>query len=493
MSGLLFALSPEFFTRLLLFPILLVVLLVIWALPDTEQPPATLLRRAFFCYLTAIAVWPYYLAVQIPGLPLLEPRRVASILVLASLLIGVSVSPRFRRYIADLARETPWLFRAIIVYLGVQIITIGLSRAPADSFSYFLKDLMNETGMLFAAIIVFADRDAWKDLRKLIMGLAFFLSIIALAEYRNQGILWANHIPSFLAVSDPAMQDLLTPVFREGDYRVTGPFSVSLCFAEFLSLTMPFILTEVFFAKTFTRRALALALDALVLAAILTTQARTGVIGATIAHLTFGGLWAFRTWRSKPNDILGPFLGVSAVLGGIAFLFALMFVPAVYIRLLGGGSTQYSNEGRTAQLDKAWDLIFGQGAVGYGPGQGAIVLDYRNLAGLLSIDIGYLRIVLDSGIIGLIAYVVIFGGLFFRMIRRSLENTPNAQIYMALTACFGIWLVSRLVLAQNDNSSFLYILVGAAISLSASIKIGDRIKEKPRSVSLTPIARGAST
>src|SRR3546814_611194 len=203
--------------------------------------------------------------------------------------------------------------------------------------------------------------------------LAVFLAILGYFELRNQGLLWANHIPWFLKVSDPAMQNLLNPMFRAGEYRVTGPFSTSLSYAEFMAMTMPFFLHYMLEGKKLWLRIIAVFCHVLVFYGILLTQARVGIVGALTAHAVYFAAWTIKKWRQERSNIIASVLLFVMPLVLVLAAVTVLTVPRLRIMTLGGGEHAASTEGRLEQMKGSIPLIIKRPLIGYGPGQGASV------------------------------------------------------------------------------------------------------------------------
>src|ERR1700748_1026945 len=60
--------APAYFV-LFAAPPAILMLLVIWALPDLDWAPTRQLEWAFYATFIALIVWPNYLAIALPGLP----------------------------------------------------------------------------------------------------------------------------------------------------------------------------------------------------------------------------------------------------------------------------------------------------------------------------------------------------------------------------------------------------------------------------------------
>ncbi|TNE42881.1 MAG: O-antigen ligase domain-containing protein [Sphingomonadales bacterium] len=473
--GVMVAILPPAFYMMMLSPLALMFVLVVWILPETDNPPDRFMGRMFFLYFISAILWPYYLAIQIPGFPLIEIRRAFSGLATLALLVSLSVSPRFRAQLSEIFWVKPVFAKMFLAFLLVQILSLGFPKSYSSATSAFVKEQIAWTAVFFMSLYVFSKKGNVIKWVKTLCILGIIISIIGFLEYRNQGILWANHIPSFLKVSDPAMENLLTPVFRSGEYRITTTFSVSLVLAEFLSLTMPFFLHYVGFGKNIWLRILCAVADLMVFAAIVLTQARLGLVGAMTAHLVFALIWAF---KSRQRDRQG-LLSAAIVFGSPAIVFvvglAVMFVPALHVRLLGGGTHVASTQGRFDQFQAGMPLLAKRPLFGYGPMQGGAVLNYTNAAGEVSIDSGVLAVLLNYGLVGFFLY---FGMIIFLIVHGMRTGFAakdwESSFAMPAASCLIVWLATRLVLAQEDNYSLIFMVMALLLTLiyRASLSAG---------------------
>jgi O-antigen ligase len=284
---------------------------------------------------------------------------------------------------------------------------------------------------------------------------------MALFEYRNQGILWAKHIPSFLAVSDPAMERLLSPVFRDGDYRVTGTFSVSLCFAEFLSLTIPFFLQYLVNGRNKLHKIVVVVCDLLVINAILLTQARVGLVGIMVTHGIYGFIWSIRFWRTHKDSLFGPDAGPELSCGAHRFRTGYDFHWQAAADM-DGRQLHCRKYPRAVSIKQKFPSVFiHRPLFGYGPNQAGRALDFRNQAGEMSIDSSLLSIPLSYGAFGMICYYAMFrtiaGAAACDWLSRPREEEASYAMPFAVT--IAAWLTSRIVLAQEDNASFMYMFL----------------------------------
>ncbi len=465
--GFFFSVLPDQSKAMMTVPLFVMAALIVWLLPETGKPPTNFLTKMFFCYFATLILWPYYLAIQIPGAPLIEIRRAFLFLGILTMLVSISVSSKFVREMKDIINAEPVFFKILLGLVVAQTVSVFGANDVSSAFSAYLRIQLAHTGALFIAIYVLSKQGRVVFFANMIRVVAVILAIIAILEYENQGILWAHHIPSFLQVDDPAMVNLLDSAFRAGDYRVVGTFSVPLCYAEFMALTLPFFLHYMLFGEKRGYKFILLICDALVINAILLTQARVGIVGIMVTHGIYGFIWSIRFWRTHKDSLFGPALALSYPVGLTVFGLAMIFVGRLRGLWMGGAVEGASTLGRYAQADAFPPVFIHKPLFGYGPAQGAKALNFRNPAGELSIDSGLLNIPLCYGAVGAVFY---FGMFIFMLIMgmRLAFDARDREIGYAMPAAVTIafWLVSRIVLAQEDNASFMYMMMGTLVALS---------------------------
>lgn len=494
--GFLFAALPDESKPLLTIPLFAMLALIVWLLPETGRPPTRFMTTTFFFYFIALTMWPYYLAIQLPGAPLIEIRRFFLLLTVIGLLLCLSVSREFRTVMKEIMAARPIFFKFLVAFVAVQALSLVGTPEPASASLTFIRNQLQWTAIAFISMHVLSKPGRVIFFANLICALAIILAIMAYFELENQQVLWANHIPSFLQINDPVMERLLSPVFRSGEYRVKGPFSVSLTFAEFLCLTLPFFLQYILFGRNMFLRVIYMVADALVINAILDTQARVGIVGMIVAHAIYGLVWSVRFWHTRKDNVFGPAFVLAYPVGLFFFSLAMIFVGRLRGLWLGGAEEGASTDGRLAQAALFPSTFLHRPLFGYGPMQGAEALGYRNQAGEMSIDSALLSIPLDYGAFGFICYY----GMFIYMLIEAMKlafsaKDREASYAMPASVALAIWLTARIVLSQEDNTSFAYMILGMIAALAYQRKKlgaeGDRNRqdasprpEKPRRRSL---------
>ncbi|MET3724062.1 O-antigen ligase family protein [Sphingomonas trueperi] len=447
-------------------PLALLALLVVWALPDAKAAPTRALTHAFTAFVLFMILWPNYLAVSVAGLPWISMRRLVGLILTALLMICLSTSKPFRQGMADVFRTSPWLSRLLIGFIIIQFLASIFSVSPGETIGRWVNTTFTSTAVCFTTIWLFGP--GGKTVPWLVNRLAiavFVLMVIGVFEARAQHVLWLEHIPSFLRIDDAVLSQLIQPHIRNW-YRVVTTYTTPLAYGELLALTTPFVLYRMVNAKTWPIRLFWLAFDVFVFYSAVLSTARLALVGFLAAHAVFGLLWGLHRWRNARGDLIGisATMMYPAVL--VALALAVLFVPALHVRVLGGGAAQASTDARSAQFHMAMPVIARRPLLGYGPGEGGGAINWRTPEGILTIDLGFVALAADVGVFGFLAYVgVILLSIIglFRIGWRDFASPfpPEFAIVVSLT----VLISTRLVLAQGDNDPLFMILFGLSLAM----------------------------
>lgn len=465
--GFFYALLPPAFMTMLLMPLGVLLLLIIWALPVTSMQPPAALNYLFWAFFVTLYIWPNYLALALPGLPWITVNRLFGGPLLAILLVCASASQPFRSQMKELLGSAGWIWKMVAAFALVQLISIPISREVYVTVNRVISQQIIWTGIFFASVWVFRKPAALKLWGNVMILLAVFVSAIGVLEARRGGVLWANSIPSFLQIEDPAVVRVLSGIYREGVYRVVSTTMSPLSLAEFLALSTAFVLHGVVMSRNWWLRLLLVLVDVLVIYVIVLTDARLGLVGALTIHSVYGLVWAAQRWRNVKGTLIGPAITLAypAMLATVAIV--VVSVPRLRVMILGGGRNQASNDARQAQFEMMPPVFIKSPVIGYGSGQGAERLGYTNLGGEVTIDSYILSILLDYGAVGFILfYGLIIGGIVkagkIAIQGRDEVTALGIPIAMFLLAFFQI----KLVLSQEANNSLLFMMLGAIVALA---------------------------
>ncbi|MBA2920744.1 hypothetical protein GON01_06990 [Sphingomonas sp. MAH-20] len=471
--GLFYGLSVVVLPPILLlyisFPVLLLIALILWAMPDSGEGPLALVTLGFFGFSLTVLLWPDYVAMQVPDFARISFRRLWSWELAACLLLCLSMSSAVRNRLRDrMAVTRPFWIMAGLYFAG-QWLTVPFSTAPFASINISLN-LFFVCGIPLLAATYLCD--SAKSLRRweiLILLAALGNCLIAAIEVRNGEVPWANHIPSFLSVDAETLQGILAGNVRDGKYRAASVFTVSLCLAEFLSVAAPFALGRALATNRLASIALWIAVDLILLGAIALTRSRLGIIGWLVSHAVFVLLWGWKRWSGKARDLVGPAVSLAFPLGASALLVAMFTVPAVRNRTIAGGSTGLSDMARRDQFELFWPKFISN-PIGHGSGQSGVILDYHQPGGKLSVDSYFITTGIDYGVIGLICFFGMFLYTFYLMGTAYLSSdSEETDIALPIACAIAVLFIVRMVLSQGDNLPLIFMVWGTAIAVYARL------------------------
>lgn len=465
--GFFYALTTPYLFMLFVTPLAFLMIITIWALPDVRHAPTRTMERFYYAFFVCLILWPNYLAIALPGLPWITLLRLTGIPMALLLLIALSTSKAFRQDLSRVLSVAPPAWKMLLAFVVIQLITIGLSRAPDQSLQKFIVAQTNWTAIFFVSCYVFMRPGSVTRYVTLIWVAALVICGMGIWEAAVQKVLWAGHIPSFLKITDAEL--LLQSSYRStsGVYRVKATFSTPLGLAEFLALTMPFLLHFAFGNFRLIVRIAALVSIPIVIRVIDSTDARLGMVGVLISILLYVGVWGMLRWRRLKNDVIGPAVVLAYPAFFVLFVGATFFVRRVEVMVWGDGSQQSSTDARTTQWTMGLPKVFAN-PIGYGAGQGSPTLGFY-VGGFQTIDTYYLAIMLEYGIIGFFLYyaLILYVGWLGagRIVNQKGFSEPEAQFIVPASISLGVFFVIKSVFAQQDNHPLIYMLMGMIIAL----------------------------
>ncbi|WP_261370964.1 O-antigen ligase family protein [Sphingobium sp. B2] len=483
--GVLLAMFAYNFLVELLAPLAIFALLIIWMLPDTENPPRRLLFGLMWALLVAQLVWPDYLAVDAMGLPWITALRLITLPLGLIFLISLSVSPSMRSNVKQIIASAPKVWQFLVVFMVLAFVSVGYSSSPAISMDRYVIALLYWTLPFFVGAYVFAQPGRAMALIWLLWATILFLCAMGLWEERLGQVPWGPHIPSFLAIQDESVLRILTGAARAatGIYRVQSKFSTSLGFAEFLGLTTPFIVHMLVAAKNWIVRIAALATLPLMFYCIVATDSRLGIVGFFLSFLFYLFFWGFLRRAQDKESLIGTAVIVAYPAVFIAFLASTMVVPQISAMVWGSGAQQASTEARQEQYRQGIPMVIAR-PWGYGIGRGASQLGFVNRAGIGTIDTYVLAIALEVGILGLITYFGMFiAAIYAGAIAVQSARDRETRLLIPLVIALAIFIVIKTILSQLDNHPLVFVLLGATVALTYRVqqsqKDGDYALYKP--------------
>jgi len=466
--GFAFAILVPFIVVPFAIPPMILLLLIIWAMPDATAPVRTM-NFFFFAFFLGMIVWPNYVSIALPGLPWISIKRLTVFPLSLLLLYGVSVSHEFRKTLGSALQISPPIWKAIAALAVIETLSIAFSNSVPFSISKLVIAQTEWTAIFFVSCYVFLKPGLPTRWMLCMWGAALWICALGIWEYRLGYVPWRDHIPSFFQIDDPAVQRALAGAQRSalGIHRVASTFSTSLGLAEYLALAIPFVLHFVRSEFNWKLRLAAIISVPTFVFVIVISQSRLGLIGAIISLLAFIFVWAI---RRRIADRANPFwTGILVAYPVIfsAIVASTFFVGRIHARVWGNGPQQFSNQSRIEQYNLGIPKILSH-PWGYGIGNGNEALGFVDVNGATTIDSYYLLIGLEYGIIGFIVY---YGMFLFAIYLAAKPSISSARLEgeHALLIPAGIALVNffviKSVFAQSDNHAIVFMILGMVVAL----------------------------
>jgi len=463
--GRYFATMPQKYMLVLLAPLAVMALLVVWVLPDRDTAPTGMMSRLLLAFFAVSLAWPDYLALQLPGLPWISFRRLFLGPTVLLLLVSFSVSRQFRKEMSETLNAEPLLWKMLLGFVLIQFVSIAGGPDPVGSFKNFINYQLAWTAVFFASVYAFRDPRVTRKFFTVFFVACMVVGLIAILETENRAVLWRNSVPSFLQVDLETMAGVLESSYRFGQFRAKSVYGQPLAFAEIMAMVTPVVLYFIFTVKQTWKRIGLIVLDLLVLYCLTLPQSRLGMIGYMAAHALFILIWAGRIWLRHKFSILGPTITLAYPVLVIALAGAVMTVPSMREKFIGGADTANSDQARKIQKLAARGVILRNPVIGHGPRQAAGVLGFV-AANRVTLDNYFLWIALDYGLIGFGVYYGLFLLAIHRMFMISIRDVDedNNRALTVMTA-LAVFVLLKTVLSEEDNHSMVFMMLGLAVAL----------------------------
>jgi hypothetical protein len=472
--GMVFAFMAPALIVLWIAPIGILLLAVIWALPDARTAPTRALSGLFFAFVIVLSTWPNYLSISLHqfGLPWVSMERIVSTPLALVFLICVSTSAKLRSNLAESLRAQPIVWKLLVAFVVIQTYCIFLSPLPIQALDRYVSMQMTLPMMFFISAYIFLRPGVIENWVRTIWLAAIITGLIGIAEWRVHHLLWLNHLPSFLAM-DPLVAKELTPIFRNytSIYRTQSVFSTAIGFGEYISLCMPFILNHgLTRARTLEGIAALLTVPFLCFVAYI-TNARSAIIGLLAGFGVFGFFWGYTQMRLNPDRLIGRTIVMGYPVFSALALASTFIFGRLHRMVWGGGETVSSTVSRSMQYSKGIPLVLKQ-PIGYGIDRAGVTLGFYQPNGTLTIDTYYLAVALNYGILGFLVYYGMFVCGIIGAGRLTLRDNGadrETSYVGAIAASILTFIIIKSVFSQQDNHPLMYMILGMLMAISARI------------------------
>jgi hypothetical protein len=412
-------------------PILALLAVVIWTLPEADVNVDGLLRKLFFWFLALQMVWPTYMALNLPGLPWISPGRIAMLSMVAVIAYGLGQSRALRAEFSERWSAAPWLKRMFWAFVVIQVITLPMAAANLGSaLKTFVFAQMYNTLLACVAAYVIVMPGAALTLRRVMGVSAFFVAAVMIPEVRYEGPVWGPYIPEWLKGDPELVAKALAPQSRAADglYRARSIFTIALYCAEYLGILMPFVLHNLVKANATWKRVAMIGVWLLMAVGMWYTNNRTAMVALIATHVLYGMWWSMRRRivSRGTNDLVGPSVLMLYPAAAVAFLTIVLSSRTAYVRIIGGGQHQASNDSREGQYAAMWEKLKAN-PFGHGSGQGAQTVGWIGARDTLTLDSWVINLLMEFGVVGFLIYALMFFTAIIRAGRVYLRSQGRTK------------------------------------------------------------------
>ncbi len=422
----------------------------------------------FVTLLCLFCTYPQYISLQVSGLPWISPMRMVLALLVIVWLYALRNSDAMRSRITDIVKANRPFFMLLGIFIACQLLSIPTSRNPGQALQKFALFQLYWTFPLFVTLSLLGDRRRLQLFGTLLIVFALFQCLVGFLEARQERLLWLDYLPPGFGADSEVLTRILQGTFRAEGYRVQGSFTVSLVYAEFLAVLLPFALFAFVDGRGLLLRTLGLVTAIAILPAQYLSGSRLGMVGSITVFMAVMSLYVFRVWKADKRSMLGPFLVMLLPVLLAGFVAAIAASPRLRALTIGGGAQQASTDSRFEMWVQGIPRIFERPLFGHGAGLGAETLGFTNLAGVLTIDTYWLSALLEFGIVGFVALFGMVGLAIWSGARTYVERrSPSAWLGGPIAAALLAFVVIKLVLSQADNHLLIFVLMAMAMLVRA--------------------------
>ena len=416
-------------------------------------------------YLFLLVIWPRYALIRLPGVPGLSPPRMIQLVVLLLWAYLIIKSDGFRgRAIERLRLAKPFVI-LLTIFISLKFFSIFISDYPLQSAKGWMNELISFYLLFFIALTVIESKADFEFILKSFTLAFLVVCVVGLYEF----YVGRNVFFGLLEVDSDYLYQVLRDKDRAGSYRIQSTFSHPLTLSECVVMAVPLV-AILFFGKKITilRGVIFLFLLGLGAFVVLKTGSRSG-LGAffAIAVCAFF-LMCIREIRNQKSGIATGFYVLLLVgLAGCAVIGAYLISD-----LLIGRTLREYNSGmvRVDMWKHGLRLAADSPLLGYGQDMAAGVLGFSGHGGVVTIDSYYLSILLESGVVSLLAYIAMMVFVAIESLRFGMKsNEYSFAALMLLSALVGFSLIKS-ILSLTHNHGLVMIFIGCLFWLLSNEK-----------------------
>jgi O-antigen ligase len=433
------------------------------ALPGREPPDRFLKRVASLMFLLAI-VWPQYIFLSAASLPRVNPFTLGSFLFLS--LVAV-IALHYRKFAAELTSQLASIRGLVIVYvfwMCWRILASAIVDFPVARILEIFREFVFVHSAFFVALMLTRSNGWRARLTTLLIFSSFLVAsagIVEAVEQRNRFVAFASAGEAGQLGS--VIANIASEKLRSGTFRVQSVFGHPILFGQFLGAVLPLLFVAFASRRGVLYRLLIVVVALLCLVGIWKSGSRSGVLAAVTSIAVLALLvW----WRVlKYSNV---FRGLAIALVPVLILGAAVGAMAVQELVRGKSQSEASSSStRLVQLNAAISAISDSPILGYGQSSALGLAGVTGAGGLLTMDVHYISLLLDSGVVGFVLFVVLAVWVVGRLVAHGVSTKgPPGLFACALAAASLSVLVTLSAVAIPQNLYLFFLAFGCLVGLN---------------------------
>ncbi len=465
----------------------------LWVMPGLPTISIPAIRRLFYIMFTVSLCVPTYYAIALPGMPWISIRRIAAAPLIIALSLALATSQPLRSRVKAILIDGKLKSICAIGFLAMIVISVFFSANPFESLSQ-TNEIITSWYIPFLALLCIVDteRDIIQ-LMKVVAWCALVVSLIGVAEFVLHRRVALEVLPAPVIASlmenNPSFAGLVnSSPMRNGMWRASSIFTVSLSFGEFESIVAPIGYFFLVHGRSFKAKAFGLAVGTMAIVGIFCSGSRGAYASVIAATVAFTFLWLIRAIRFERGSLAPALVGLVSFIC-FAILFGLiLFWPRMHNVVMGGGIESYSDQARWEEVAASIPHILDNPITGHGISMGGTVVGYRSPGSdIPSLDSYVLSLLVETGVPG---FFFFFGMIIFSALSCARIYISNRTILGPVAGCIGCAVVAygtyRVFLSQRESHTLFFALVACAIWLSHAYARATAPKRQPHPFEIRP-------
>jgi uncharacterized membrane protein YhaH (DUF805 family) len=202
-------------------------------------------------------------------------------------------------------------------------------------------------------------------------------------------------------------------------------------------------------------------------------DSRLGIVGFLVSVMLYGLFWGLIKMRREKGSLLAAAVVYAYPAFFAVAMFGVLFVGKLHKLVFGGGAQAASNAARQNQIHMAIPHFL-ENPIGHGPSQSGLAMGY-SADSFITVDNYYITLALDYGIIGISAFLTIFG-LAIVFGSRSAMTAPalrdrELSMLVPLSIAMSAFLVIKAVFSQQDGHPLVFAMLGMLVALVYRVSV----------------------